>query len=295
MLFGRHSRLAPAAAAALARVLEAPTFELIPLRNALDEAAALPPGARVSITASPSKGSEATLELAERLVDLGLRPIPHLAARMVRDRAHLADLMARAADARVGRVFVVGGDEKVPGEFPDALSLIRAMAETAEPLPEIGIGCYPQSHAFIPDDALLEALRAKAPYASYMTTQLCFDPSAIGTWLAARRAEGIGLPVHIGLPGVAEPHRLLAISARIGVADTQRFVMKNTRFVARMIRSGGFYKPTGLLEALAPTVADPEMCVTDVHIYTFNAVRATEEWRRDELEKLRLAAAHVTV
>ena len=117
------------------------------------------------------------------------------------------------------------------------------MAEIGHPLAEIGIPAYPQGHAFIADAPLLEALRAKAAFASYMTTQLCFDPDAIASWLAARRAEGITLPVHLGLPGVAEPQRLLAISARIGVADTHRFLVKNTRFIARLIRSGGFYRP----------------------------------------------------
>jgi methylenetetrahydrofolate reductase (NADPH) len=83
-----------------------------------------------------------------------------------------------------------------------------------------------------------------------------------------------------------EPHRLLAISARIGVSDTRRFVTKNARFVARMVRSGGFYKPDGLLEALAPLVADPTAGVHGIHLYTFNSVEATEGWRLRYLETL---------
>ena len=147
----------------------------------------------------------------------------------------------------------------------------------------------PAGHAFIADAPLAEALREKATYASYMTTQLCFDPAAIGSWLAARCAEGLTLPVHIGLPSVAEPHKLLAITARIGVADTHRFLTKNARFVARLIRSGGFYRPDGLLEGLAPTVADPAAGVVDIHLYTFNNVAATEAWRRRFLESLAVA------
>jgi methylenetetrahydrofolate reductase (NADPH) len=124
-----------------------------------------------------------------------------------------------------------------------------------------------------------------------MTTQLCFDPGAIATWLAARRAEGITLPVHIGVPGVAEPHKLLAIAARIGVADTHRFLTKNIRFVARLMRSGGFYRPDGLLEGIAPHAADPAAKIIEVHLYTFNAVEQTEKWRRDFLAKVGAAPA----
>ena len=70
------------------------------------------------------------------------------------------------------------------------------------------------------------------------------------------------------------------------MADTHRFLSKNARFVARMLRSGGFYKPDGLLDGLAPTVADPTADVVDLHLYTFNAVDATERWRKEYLARL---------
>ncbi len=286
MLFRRRSALTPPQAAALASVMRAPTFELVPLKNALDQAAFLPGGAKVSVTASPAKGIEATIALCEQLQGRGFRAVPHLSARMVRDRSHLSDLISWLEGAGVDRAFVVGGDAKEPGDYPDGLSLLHDMAEIGHPLSEIGIPCYPEGHAFIADGPLLEALHAKAAYASYMTTQLCFDPGAIATWIAARRAEGIALPIHVGVPGVAEPHRLLAISARIGVADTHRFLSKNVRFVARLVRSGGFYRPDGLLEGLAPHIADPAAGIVDLHMYTFNAVDTLETWRRSYLAKL---------
>jgi methylenetetrahydrofolate reductase (NADPH) len=291
VLFRRRSSLTLAQSAALAGVLRAPTFELVPLKNALEQAAFLPAGATVSVTASPAKGIEATVALCEELQALGFRAVPHLSARMIRDRAHLAELIAWMEGAGVDRAFVVGGDAKEPGDFPDGLALLREMAEIGHPLSEIGIPCYPQGHSFIADAPLLEALRAKAAFASYMTTQLCFDPVAIRTWLADRRGEGITLPVHVGLPGVAEPQRLLAISARIGVADTHRFLVKNTQFIARLIRSGGFYRPDGLLEGLAPVIADPASGIVDMHLYTFNAVDVTERWRQEFLGKLAARAA----
>jgi methylenetetrahydrofolate reductase (NADPH) len=286
MLFRRRASLAPPAREVLARVLRAPTFELVPLKNALDQAAFLPAGVTVSVTASPAKGIEATIALCEQLQARGYRAVPHLSARMVRDRSHLTDLIAWLEGAGVDRAFVVGGDAKEPGDYPDGLSLLRDMAEIGHPLSEIGIPCYPQGHAFIADGPLLEALHAKAAFASYMTTQLCFDPGAIATWIAIRRGEGLALPIHVGVPGVAEPHKLLAISARIGVADTHRFLTKNLRFVARLVRSGGFYRPDALLEGLAPHLTDPAAGIVDLHMYTFNAVDTFEAWRRAYLANL---------
>src|SRR5512140_1989875 len=184
MLFRRRSSLTSTRAAALAAVLRAPTFELVPLKNALDQAAFLPPGSTVSVTVSPAKGIEATVALSEQLQARGFRAVPHLSARMIRDRVHLAELVAWLEGAGIDRAFVVGGDAKEPGDYPDGLSLLRAMAEIGHPLREIGIPAYPQGHAFIADGPLLEALRGKTSFASYMTTQLCFDPTAIASWLA---------------------------------------------------------------------------------------------------------------
>ncbi len=280
------SRLDAASRTALASLLSNPTFELIPLKNVHDQAAALPRGATVSVTASPAKGIEATVELSIALEAQGFRAIPHLSARMIRGRAHLRELLARIADAGIDRAFVVGGDAEGPGDFADGLSLLREMADLGGGPREIGIPCYPQGHAFIPDEALLRALHDKAPFAGYMTTQLCFDPRAIGSFIAARRVEGIALPVKLGIPGVAEVPKLMSISARIGVRDTGRFLMKNSRFVGQLLTSGGIYRPTGLLEKLAPVIADPAAVVVDLHVYTFNQVPSTETWRVEYLAAL---------
>jgi methylenetetrahydrofolate reductase (NADPH) len=266
-------------AAALARVLADPTFELIPLKNVHEQAAAIPPGATVSVTASPGKAIETTVELAIELEAAGLRAIPHLSARMIRDRAHLASILDRLAEAGIDRAFVVGGDADEPGEFLDGLSLLRAMAELGRLPNELGCPCYPQGHPDIPDEALAHALRDKAEFVQYMTTQLCFDPKAIATFIRDRQADGIDLDVKLGIPGVAEIPKLLTISARIGVKDASKFVLRNYRFVGQLLKSGGIYKPSRLMRDLAPLIADPAARVRGLHVYTFNNVPATVEWR----------------
>lgn len=271
--------IADGVAGSLARVLTDPTFELVPLRGAIDRASSLPQGATVSVTASPAKGLEATVDLAGQLRHAGFRAVPHLAARMVRDDAHLRDLLDRLDAAGVDRAFVVGGDVTDPGAFPDGLSLLRAMAEANHRIGDIGIPGYPEGHPFIPPDRLRAALADKLPFASYMTTQLCFDPRAIAAWMMGCRAEGIRLPVQIGVPGVAEVRRLVEISARIGIGDSRRFLSKNLGLVGRLARPGG-YRPDGLLRGLGPLVADPAADVRGIHLYTFNQVETTEAWRR---------------
>ncbi len=272
--------------AALGRLLADAAWEVLPLRSTENQLGAIPAGAEVAVTASPSKPLEATVELATRVQGRGFHAIPHLSARMVRDEGHLRTLLARLRDAGVVEAFVVGGDAAEAGAFPDGLSLLRAMADAGHGLREVGIPCYPDGHAFIAGERLLESLAAKAPFATYMTTQLCFDAATIDTWIHLRRADGVQLPVVLGVPGAVEPHRLLSVGARIGVRDTRRFVLKNLGLVGRLLRGGGFYRPDQLLAELAPTIADPVANVTGLHLYTFNQVDATAAWRDAFLSRL---------
>ena len=271
---------------ALRDVLADPIFELLPLKSIADQIPHLPAGARVSVTASPNKGIDTTVDWAARLQADGFRAIPHLSARMIASRSVLAGLLERARDAGLSHAFVVGGDADEPGEYLDGLSLLRAMTELGHPFTTIGCPAYPQGHPDIPEAALAAALRDKAAYVDHVTTQMDFSADAVARWVRARRGEGFDRDVVIGVPGVADPQKLLSIAARIGVKDAKRFLVKNLRFVTGLAKTGGFYKPTAFLEDLAPLVADPSARVTGLHLYTFNAVEATETWRREMLERL---------
>jgi len=177
-----------------------------------------------------------------------------------------------------------GGDADEPGEYLDGLSLISAMREVGHPFESIGCPGYPNGHADIPDEVLEQALRDKAPFMQHVTSQMDFDTKVIGAWVRRLRGEGFEPDIVIGVPGVADPQKLLNVAARIGVKDAKRFFTKNLRFVAGMAKSGGFYKPTGFVQDLAPLLADPVARVTGFHLYTFNAVEATEAWRQGMLE-----------
>ena len=285
-LLGRRRGLEADARSALAAALDDPIFELLPLKNLPDQIPHLPAGARVSVTASPAKGIDATLDWAVRLQADGFRAIPHLSARMIADRATLSGLLDRAREGGLTHAFVVGGDADEPGEFLDGLSLLTAMDELGHPFGTLGCPGYPQGHPDIPDEALESALHDKARFVDHITTQMDFDVKAIAAWVQRERAGGLRPAVVVGVPGVADPQKLLSIAARIGVKDAKRFLVKNLRFVTGLAKSGGFYKPTGFVEGIAPLLADPAAQVTGFHLYTFNAVEATEDWRRSMLETL---------
>jgi len=279
------SGLDSAGRAAVRRILEHPKFEVLPLKNVLDQVRWLPDGATVSVTASPTKTLEDTMDVAAELRLRGFQVVPHLSARMTHDKTHLAALLGRMQELEISRVFVVGGDAPQRGIFPDAYSLLLAMDDLGHHLTEIGVTSYPEGHAVIPDDKLRQALHDKQPFASYLTTQMCFDPEAIGDFVSGCRADGITLPVRIGIPGVADRLKLIQISTRIGVGQSVRFLSKHRGLVTKFIKPGG-YAPEDLLEGLAPLADDPAAAIVGVHIYTFNQCETTERWRQEYLATL---------
>jgi len=260
-------------------------FELIPLSHALDRVASLPPGVTVTVTASPSHGIESTFDLVEDVAALGHEAIPHLSAHMIRGREHLSELLQRAQDTGIRGAFVVGGDAKDRGEFHDGLSLLRTMDELGHPFLQIGVPAYPEGHPDIANDVLLATLVEKQRYASYMTTQMCFNPGAITGWLSSVRSQGVSLPVHLGVPGVADLTKLMRVAARIGVADAARYLKKNRKIVGRLLSPGSF-GPDALLEGLGSAVADPVAAIQRLHVFTFNEVGATVAWQQRMLAEL---------
>jgi methylenetetrahydrofolate reductase (NADH) len=269
---------------ALVEALARPRFELIPMEGARERAAHLPKGAKVAITCSPTRGIESTLLLGEELSERGFQIVPHISARLVAGRAHLEEIVRRLDDLGVGEVFVIGGDARKPaGPFSGALELLSAMTDLGHDFEHIGIGGYPEGHPAIDDNTLLRALLDKQPFATYIVSQMCFDPGAILDWVADMRRRGIELPVYVGLPGVVERKRLLRVSLKIGVGDSARFLTKYTNVLTRLLKPGG-YNPDGLVKELAPYVGDREYNIVGFHIYTFNQVESTEKWRQQTLD-----------
>jgi methylenetetrahydrofolate reductase (NADPH) len=272
---------------ALIRFLSRPRYEILPTDEAGDLVSAhVPVEVTITITSSPKRGIEATLVLAERLAARGYSVIPHVAARLVRDKAHLRDIVARL-EPLGGSVFVVAGDSReAAGEFPDSVSLLSAIAAETPGLKDVGITGYPESHSFIDDDLTIQAMWDKRRLATYIVSNLCFDVRVIKRWVARVRKRGVQLPIHIGMAGVADPAKLLRVSTRIGISDSARFLRGHSNWLLRMVRPGG-YSPERFATALMPELAQPDRKVAGLHVFTFNEIEPTERWRQEMLARLR--------
>ena len=259
-------------------------FEVLPLEGVEDEVLThLDRGLTITVTASAGKGLEPTLALSERLVQAGYVVVPHLSARLVRDRAHLNELLDRVLAAGIRALFVPAGDAAEPaGDFPGAAELLEAMGPRRAEFDQIAITGYPESHHLISDEETIRAMFAKAPMATHIVSQICFHADTIAWWIGEVRGRGTDLPMFIGMPGPVSRARLARITMQIGLGESARFLRHHGNWISRLVARR--FQPDSLLSDLVPVVTDDAAGVAGFHLYTFNEVARTARWWRATLE-----------
>jgi len=125
----------------------------------------------------------------------------------------------------------------------------------------------------------------KRRYASYIVSNLCFDPAVLRRWITRVRDRGVTLPLYVGLAGPVERTRLMRMAAKAGAAESARFLAGHTEWFLRLGTPGG-YRPERLLAKLAPALTAPAAGVAGLHLFTFNQVAQTERWRQELLARL---------
>ena len=258
-------------------------FEVLPLERSVELAGQLPQPERLTVTCSPRHGPDESVAIARRLRALGHGVTVHVAARMVRDRTHLDELLDGMAQAEAD-LFLIGGDATPPqGPWSSAVDLLPVVSEHPQRPSEIGIAGYPEGHPLIDSGTLADALEKKSALAGYVTTQMCFDPEALVAWLRDTRERGVTLPVLVGMPGVVNRRRLLEMSVRIGVGPSLSFLRKQRGL--RKLLGPSTVTPDRVYDGLAPHLEDRELNIMGFHYYTFNQVVDTWEWERDKREE----------
>jgi methylenetetrahydrofolate reductase (NADPH) len=275
------------ASSLLRDLLVSARYEVFPAAGIADTVQAhVAAGRTLTVTASPGRGLEATLDLSERLARSGYHVVPHLAARMVRGRDHLEEIVDRLRRLGVDSVFVPAGDaEPAAGDYHASLDLLHDLTDLGRPFRHVGVAGYPESHPLINDDVTIQAMWDKRDHATHVVSNLCFDPARLAYWVERMRRRGTTMPLWVGMSGPVERAKLVLMATKIGVGESTRFLSKNRSMFTRIAAPGG-YAPERFLDKVAPTLAKPESLVEGLHVFTFNQVRETEVWRRETIERL---------
>ncbi|MEE6170272.1 MULTISPECIES: methylenetetrahydrofolate reductase [unclassified Mycolicibacterium] len=267
-------------------ILRNVSYEIMPFKDTEDNVLEhVPRDVALTVTVAQAKGIDVTVDLAGRLAQHGYRVAPHLAARAVKDKSHASDLLAELTAVGISEVFIVGGDIPSPaGEFTAAINLLEIVHETGN-FHRVGFGGYPEGHATISEVALQTALKQKAPLASHVITQICFDAETTVSWARHVHENHPQLGVVVGVPAPVGRQKLMRISASIGLGQSARFLRKQQALIWRLIQPGG-YRPDKLLRTFVPHLGRPDTKIEGIHLFTFNELRLAETWRQESLLKL---------
>ena len=268
------------------------TFEITStdLPQVRDALTAIAPGTRVNVTALTRESVGDRLGTISSLVDLGLRPVAHIAARGVSSATHLSSLLADLQRAGASEeVFLIGGDSAAPaGPYRDSLDLIRSGILPEFGVRRVGVAFYPEGHPHIADEVLeldfankLRALNDQ-DVSAYATSQFCFDAQAVCRSVASILANPTLSGARIGVPGPATVTRLMRFAARFGVKSSAGIVRKYGLSLTNLMSTA---KPTKFIDDLAQNLPVTEVPIT-LHFYPFGAVADTITWV-DDLTKER--------
>jgi methylenetetrahydrofolate reductase (NADPH) len=245
--------------------------------------ALMPPGSEVFIVSLPSDKRDSSVAVAAELRNAGLVPVPHIVARNIGSRADLEALLQRlTTEARVDRVLILGGDRSQPiGEFDSSQELLETGLFDAFGIRKIKLSWYPEGHPRIPDSELAKARAAKLRIAAArgleveLVGQFCFESAPIIASARHLRAEGIQVPLRVGVAGPASRASLLKYAMICGVGASVR-ALKERPGARSLLNSE---TPERLLREVAHAQAEePSLGLHRVHFFTFASLASTAQF-----------------
>ena len=246
----------------------------------------LPAGTRVYIAHIEGTAIEDMVATAKRLSDEGFTPMPHFPARIIKDRATLGDWIARyQGEAGVKQALLLaGGVATQHGDFATSMQLLESGAFSG--FDRLHIAGHPEGNRDIDPDGsdkmVMEALRWKQAFSERtdakmaMATQFCFEPAPVIAWAERLAAEGISLPIHIGVAGPGKLQTLLKFAIACGVGASLRVLQKRARDVTKLLMP---FTPDDFLTALAEhKAAHPGFGIESVHFFPLGGITANATW-----------------
>jgi methylenetetrahydrofolate reductase (NADPH) len=267
-------------------------------QDAREIATLLPSGTPVYVNHLPRHRLLDTIPTLIAVREAGLEPVPHVAARRIRDRGEFTAFLARAVgEAGVRKALILGGDEpEAAGPYADGAALIREGLLAKAGLREIGLPGYPEGHPRIASATLEQAFAEKLALAKaqglggYVVTQFSFAPARVIEYCASLARSAPNVPVYVGLAGPTNPMALLRFAQRCGVSASLRALRSQGMDAVRLVTHTD---PADQLAALAHYCAVHAECnVVGIHLFTFGGVAAAARWINQQLSPDRLSGVH---
>ncbi len=249
----------------------------------------LPPGTRVYIAHIEGTPIDEMVATARRLSDEGFEPMPHIPARIIRDADQLRGWIARyKGEAGVTQALLLGGGPRKPlGSLDATMQMIETGAFNG--FARLHVAGHPEGSRDIDPDggdrAVMAALRLKQDFANRtdadmaIVTQFAFEAAPLIAWADRLAAEGITLPVHIGVAGPGKLQTLLKFAISCGVGPSLKVLQKRAKDVTKLLLP---FEPTELVAELAAhKAANPAFGIEALHIFPLGGIKPAAAWLAD--------------
>ena len=248
----------------------------------------LPEGTRVYIAHIDGTAIEDMVATARRLSGEGFNVMPHFPARIIKDRATLENWISMyQGEAGVEQALLLAGGVATPhGEFDSSMQLMETGLFDKAGFKRLHVAGHPEGNRDIDPDggekAVMEALRWKQAFSARtdaemaIATQFAFDAKPIIAWADKLKAEGIELPIHIGIAGPAKLQTLIKFAIACGVGPSLKVLQKRAMDVSKLLLP---YEPTEVLTELAAhKAATPDFNITNVHFFPLGGIKTNATW-----------------
>ena len=253
-----------------------------------DFRALLPKGTRVYIAHIEGTPIEDMVATAKRIAAEGYPVMPHFPARIIKDKATLADWIARyqgEADVKQA-LLLAGGVAKPHGDFDSSMQLLETGLFDEAGFTNLHVAGHPEGNKDIdPNGSTTNvdaALQWKQDFSSRtdaqmaIATQFAFDAGPIIKWADSLRDAGVTLPIHIGIAGPAKLQTLIKFAIACGVGPSLKVLEKRALDISKLLLP---YEPTDVISELAAhKAANPDFNITKVHFFPLGGIKTNANW-----------------
>ncbi|MCB1368124.1 MAG: methylenetetrahydrofolate reductase [Rhodobacteraceae bacterium] len=248
----------------------------------------LPQSTRVYIAHLEGTPIEDMVATARRLKDEGFDTMPHFPARIIKDKATLADWIARyQGEAGVSQALLLAGGVTTPiGEYHSSMQLLESGLFDKAGFTHLHVAGHPEGNRDIDPKGgsrlVDEALAWKQGFSEQtdakmaIATQFCFEYKPVIEWANSLTAMGITLPIHIGVAGPAKLQTMIKFAVSCGVGASLRVLQRRAKDVTKLLMP---FEPSEFLLGLAAhKAANPDFNITNVHFFPLGGIKTNATW-----------------
>jgi methylenetetrahydrofolate reductase (NADPH) len=175
------------------------------------------------------------------------------------------------------------------GAFADSMQLLETGLFEETGFRRLHVAGHPEGNRDIDpkggEAEVMAAARWKQDFANRsdaefaIATQFAFEAGPVLDWADRLAANGITMPVHLGIAGPAKLQTLIKFAIACGVGPSLSVLQKRAKDVSKLLLP---FEPTEILTALAKAKADGRgQNIERIHFFPLGGIKTNATWAID--------------